>query len=357
MAKMKEYVRKPIPAKVNINPDAQIKPIEQVDDSVKYKCTCCGKEYNKQVNNFPTSNSVLFAGNNGYLPFCKNCVDNFYRQLVSYYSNNEDKAIEHCCWTFDWFYDKDLVEMMRKSNKEKSRVLVYPSKMNMTQIKAKGTTYLDTVKRKYNNRVTSASGDIDGYSEGDEEGTVPEGAVKMFGTGYTPNEYQYLMDEYQSWITRHECKTKSQEEIFKNICRAQVAVQRAQRDGSTKEISDATKMLQDLMQSAGIKPTQNNDNTLSDQNTFGTLIKKWETEKPISEPAKEWEDVDGVKKYIDTFFLGHLCELVHLDNDLAKEYREMMDKYTVTPPTYEDDEELGETSLLDKYSNKGKKDE
>ena len=60
--------------------------------------------------------------------------------------------------------------------------------MKMTQVKAKGTTYLDTVKRKYTNRVTSASGDIDGYLMGDEEGTVPEGAVKMFGTGYTPNE-------------------------------------------------------------------------------------------------------------------------------------------------------------------------
>ena len=84
------------------------------------------------------------------------------------------------------------------------------------------------------------------------------------------------------------------------------------------------------------------------------MIKKWETEKPISKPEPEWEDVDNVKKYIDTFFLGHLAKLVHLENDNSAAYEKEMGEYTVKPPQYEDDN-IAETSLLDKYSDKGGK--
>lgn len=106
------------------------------------------------------------------------------------------------------------------------------------------------------------------------------------------------------------------------------------------------------MQSAGLKPTQNNENSMLDQNTFGTLIKKIEKERPIAKPSEEWEDVDGIKGYIETWFLGHLCNTVHVDNDCSEAYRRELAKYTVKPPVYDDDEELGETSLLDKYSTK-----
>ena len=104
-----------------------------------------------------------------------------------------------------------------------------------------------------------------------------------------------------------------------------------------------------------MKPSQTNDNALADQNTFGTLIKKWETERPIGEPDEEWKDVDEIERYISTFFLGHLCNLVHVKNDYEELYREEMAKYTVTPPEYEEDD-LGETSLLDKFSDKVTKD-
>lgn len=350
----KPYQRKTTPANT-----IGMESIKKTTKST-YTCTCCGKEYTKQLGNFPTSESVLFESNNGYLPYCKSCVDAYFKQLVKYY-NDEDKALEHCCRVFDWFYDKDAATATYTSSRALSHVLSYPKQMNL--VKHKGTTYLDTVKRGEGNRIQSMDDNRVVEAEGDDEviesfekGQVPEGAIKTFGVGYTPEEYIYLMDEFQSWITRHDCKTKTQEELFKNICRAQVTVQRAQRGGNIKEIADATKMFQDLLQSAGLKPTQNSDNTMIEQNTFGTLIKKWENERPIAQPDKEWEDVDNIKKYIDTFLYGHLCETVHLDTDTAAEYRREMAKYTVKPPQYDGDGELSDTSILDKYSNKGKDD-
>lgn len=321
-----------------------------------YKCTCCGKEYQKQAGNFVLSLSPLYESNNGYIPLCRDCADSYYSQLLKYYNGNEEIAIEHCCRTFDWYYDPAMVAGAVKNMRlQTSNLLKYSSMLGL--YKSRGTTYLDTIKHQnWQTGVPKKKQPESGIDEvkKDVQGEVPQEAVHMFGLGYSPDEYQYLMDEYQNWTTRHECKTKAQEELFKNLCRAQVAVQRAQRGGNIKEMADATKMLQDLMQSAGLKPTQNNENSLLEQNTFGTLIKKLEKDRPVAEAEEEWKDVDGINRYIDTWFLGHLSNLVHLDNDHSEAYRREIAKYTVKPPVYEDDEELGDTSLLDKYSTKDK---
>jgi hypothetical protein len=93
----------------------------------------------------------------------------------------------------------------------------------------------------------------------------------------------------------------------------------------------------DLLGSANIKPVQNKDNSLADQNTFGTLIQKWENERPVPEPEPEWEDVDGIGRYIMTYFLGHLCRMLKFNNRYAQLYEEEINKYTVEKPRYDDD--------------------
>ena len=62
-----------------------------------------------------------------------------------------------------------------------------------------------------------------------------------------------------------------------------------------------------------------------------------------------------MKDLIDTYFLGHLSKLVHVKNDNADKYEAEIAKYSVQPPVYEEDDDAGETSLLDKYSDKDTK--
>ncbi len=350
-----DKVKKSSTSQIKIDQSVKIKKIEQTPAGGKFKCSCCGKEYTSQKGNFPVSNSVLFEGNNGFLTICRSCVEKYYQQLIGVYSGNEEHALEHCCRLFDWYYSDDAVAMTKNISQGRSKVSVYPSKMNMVQIRDKGTTYLDTVRDKHGNKIMDANDIATPDEMADGAGTkAPIETIMFFGFGYSDQEYIYLGDQYGDWTTRYECKTKAQEELFKSICIAQLNVQRAQSRGSTKEVNEAMKTFQDLLGTANLKPSQTNDNALADQNTFGTLIKKWETERPISQPDEDWKDVDGISKYIDTYFLGHLCNLVHVENDYEEQYREEMAKHTVTPPEYEEDE-MGETSLLDKFSNKGNK--
>ena len=74
----------------------------------------------------------------------------------------------------------------------------------------------------------------------------------------------------------------------------------------------------------------------SEQVTFGTLIKKFENEKPIPEPLPEWMDADWIRKYVVVWFFGNLCRMMGKENPYQEEYDEEMAKYTVDP--YEEGE-------------------
>lgn len=353
---------------IRINSDVKIKRIDALEN-LGFTCSCCGKKYQSQKGHFLASNSVLYVGNNGYLTTCRDCVDRYYMQLVGFYSGNTEHATERCCQIFDWYYSEEISQMAHQYADEKGRsfMAIYVSKTNL--FRARGTSYMDTVRERTaqkilksndiievekkvaeteeNNKViTESPEDADSY-------TVSKKTVRFFGYGYTSEEYEYLEEQYGDWCARYECKTKAQEELFKNLCVAQLNIRRAQTKGIAREINDAIKVFQDLLGTANIKPNQSNDNALADQNTFGTLIKKWENERPISTPDAEWQDVDGIRQYIDTYFLGHLCNLVHVKNDQQEAYLREMEKYTVKPPVYEADDSTGETSLLDKFSDKG----
>lgn len=357
MAERRETVKQKGARSVKVDKNVKLNRIDATKNEV-FKCSCCGKEYASQRGNFLASKSILFQGNNGYITICRECAERYYLQLIGYYSGNEEHALERCCQLFDWYYNADISEMVKgkMSLNSATALAQYVSKMNMVNFKNKGTTYLDTVKDRAESEKVIDVEDVKQVQEEDGDKQVENVSVdtiKFFGYGYTGDEYEYLEEQYGGWCGRHGCKTKAQEEIYKNLCIAQVNVQRAQKRGSIKDVNDAIKTFQDLLGAANIKPNQANDNALADQNTFGTLIKKWENERPISEPAKEWQDVDKIHEYIDTYFLGHLCNLVHIKNDCEEAYRREMEKHTVKPPIYEADELNGGTALLDKFSNKG----
>ena len=137
------------------------------------------------------------------------------------------------------------------------------------------------------------------------------------------------------------------------LCLSQLNIQKAQQGGG--KVTEAMKAFQDLLASCNLQPRQNTNDDITDQNTFGTLIKQFEQERPLPKAEPEWEDVDGIKKYIDTFFFGHLCHVVDIKNDNEEQYRKAMEQYTVKPPAYDGDDDAVDISLLEKFSSKGDK--
>ena len=301
----------------------------------KFTCFCCGKDYVET--NYYTSHSDFFASI-GKIPYCKQCFAKIYQKyyetyLEKGYLNPEKAAIKRICMAFDIFFSEDAYNHADKRIKTKnvniSYISEYIRQLNLGQYK--GETYDTTLaierEREFSANVPDAMSDTVNIDERDME---------FFGMGFAEEDYKFLRKEYDDWVARHECNTKAQEEIFKRICFKQLEIQKATRMGEDTKNLDVT--FQNYLDTAKLKPKQNSGDTTADNQTFGTLIDKWENTRPLPEIDEELRDVDKIAWYIDIFYRGHLSRMMGLKNGLSNLYSKFMKKYTVEKPEYSDDE-------------------
>lgn len=369
MAEKKSRVGRPeggtIPDSVRINRRKPIKlnsdytpptiRLKAPDNEVrKYYCCMCGHEYTKQKGNFPSGGkSLIWKGNNGYLPFCRSCVEILMQSLTSFYSGNEEHAIRHLCSMFDWCYNDTASSMtLAEVHAAGSRILIYPSKMSARPSALHGETFLDTIREEVEERDSFTDLSLPEIEEDEEEQfEVTREMVRTWGKGFTPDQYQFLEEEFKDWITKNVCKTKAQEELFRHIALAQLDVRVARQNGG--KVSEAQNALQSLMNSANILPKQNSDNILADTQTFGTLLKKFEETSPVPEPSPAWKDVDGIRRYMNTWFRGGLAKALKITNEntaLYDEAVEEMQRYTVQPVMVREQESANDASIFDQSS-------
>lgn len=340
---------------VKINPDytpPAIRLRPPSNEERKYYCCMCGHDYPKQKGNFPSGGkSLLWKGNNGYLPFCRSCVDILMQSITSFYNGNEEHALRHLCSIFDWCYNDTASAMTLsvEAHTPYSRVGLYPSKAVTRPSAIHGETFLDTIREEIEeqNSFTDIS-TIETSEEENSDFIVTREMIRTWGKGFTTDQYQFLEEEYKEWTTKNVCKTKSQEELFRNIALAQLDVRIARQKGG--KVTDALKALQDLMNSANILPKQNSDNILADTQTFGTLLKKFEETAPIPEPDERWKDVDGIRRYMNTWFRGGLAKALKISNENTALYDEAVDemqRYTVQPVAISAAESANDSSIFD----------
>ena len=175
--------------------------------------------------------------------------------------------------------------------------------------------------------------------------------VKLFGSGFSNEDYLYLQDQYDDWCARTQVDSKSQQTYVAQICLQLLDIYKDRK--SNKDVTKKLDALDKLMNSANLQPKQNVSNAATDSLTFGQLIEKWEEEKPIPEPSEEFKDVDGIGKYIRVWFTGWLSKALGLKaNVFTEEYDEEISKYTVTKPDELEDD--GATDIYDRlFGNEG----
>lgn len=303
----------------------------------KDKCTCfyCGKEY--VDTNYYKSNSVFYS-NIGKIPYCKQCIGKIYDRYLETYTNEgcltpELNAVKRICMAFDVYFNKDAFDAaINKRENRNINISALGAYMNLIQLSQyKGKSYDNTLSD-----IEKANFVANFPTEVIDTLDVDEKTINFFGAGFTNEDYIFLKREYEDWTARHECKTKAQEEVFKDICFNRLQNLKALRKG--EETKDITAAFQKLLDSGKLQPKQNSGDTTADNQTFGTLIDKWENERPLPEIDEELKDVDKIALYINIFFKGHLAKMMGLKNGLSNLYNKFMKKYTVEKPEYDNDE-------------------
>ena len=301
----------------------------------KYVCFCCGNEY-VETNYYKSFGN--FYNNIGKIPYCKQCVEKFYQYYFDKYTNEgylnaEEKAVKRVCMAMDIYYSQ-VAYNSSVNNAKKSQINISPMSAYMKVIQLR-----QYQNKSYDNTIIEDEADNISMSiptEMSDSRKVDEATMRFFGAGFSDDDYEFLKEQYDDWVTRHECQTKAQEEVFKRICFKQLEILKATRRGEdTKNLDDT---FQKLLDTAKLQPKQNSGDTVSDAQTFGTLIDKWENTRPLPEIDEELKDVDKIGLYINIFFKGHLAKMMGLKNGLSNLYNNFMKKYTVEKPEYNDDE-------------------
>ncbi len=324
--------------KRNTRPQAIKKSPFVEEPKEQYKCTKCGKVYAIQKGHFAHSNSIIYVENNRYIHICTKCLNDLYIHYVDVLDGNEFEAIRRVCMKFDIYYNERLAKASPNISADRPRMGSYVAKCNLNP--HTGKTYDDTIDEERNIGFESFEDAKDNAVRAKQK------SIKFFGLGFTDDEYVLLQAEYDDWIAKNEATSKSHEQLFRNLAISQLNVNRAVQSGDPKKLESAMATFQSLLGSANLKPSQTNQNTLADQNSFGTLIKKWENEEPIPEPDEKFKDVDGIKKYISIWLYGHLCKMIGVKNFYSEQYEQEVAKYEASKTEYLDDEVDDEISKV-----------
>ena len=172
------------------------------------KCMCCGKIYDVRKGNFSKTQSQWFMGNDGYLPWCNECKEEMFNFYVKKYGD-ENEAIKRLAMLFDMFYCDGLLEAAEHSTPGSPKINTYMGRLNMRQ--HAGKSYDDTLDQEKKDALAAGR-------TGNTK--VTQKMIRFWGDGFDERDYLFLEDHYQNWITRQECKTVSQETLFKQIAKA-----------------------------------------------------------------------------------------------------------------------------------------
>ncbi|WP_311078278.1 hypothetical protein [Paenibacillus polymyxa] len=296
---------------------------KEISTSKKIKCLNCGKL--RANNSFYVNSNPLFSSEK--FEVCKDCINEYIgndRTSLGYLDRVKlVLASLNKPFLIDQWEDRE-----REWSKYIPQISSFPQYKNLT---FKDSVFdLITTKRVSGLNDNSTNNSDRHYSMDDFKELS-----QFWGKNYKDEDLEFLQDEFNKFINSYECDSYVMELLFHEAAQQRLTIKRLRQEG--KSVEKELKALQDLLGSANIKPSQETGSNATEQATFGTLIKKYENEKPIPEPDDDWKDVDNIKKYIQVWFLGHLCRMLGINNEYSKLYDEEVARYTVDTPDYDDE--------------------
>ena len=264
----KQQVEKSLASDVSVNSDVTLEKISAKEEPDDYVCQTCGKHYKKRKGNFSPSKSPIYAGTDGYMNTCKNCVDELFIHYTNFFNGNEERAIERICQLFDLYFNESALAASRKISEDRSRISVYISKI---QIKPHtGKTYSDTLIEQKSNSINSAD-DVAEYSGLDA--TQLKKAVGVWGFGFEPEQYGILNDMFDDWKSRVVIDGKTRETLVRELCIIKLQMNLALKDNNVELYTKLMKTYQETMRSANLQPKQEDENDKASEKPIGVMIK------------------------------------------------------------------------------------
>ena len=233
----------------------------------KFKCLCCGKGFTSKNGKFNKSNDVLFQSNDGYLPWCKECVEKYITQTTALFTNNEELAIKDFCQRAGWNYDLNPLVASRETysgHRDRHRLFHYAAKKNLNCDGRK--TFIDSLKFAYLNKQDEVIQSKEEIKTKDV--SVTGTAIDRWGGGL--NEWDYTtLEEHYRMLKKNNPNCDNNQEIFiKALCNLNWLMMKSLRsgDGDSDKYVKLTEQYSKTFKQAGLKTIAEKDS--SNDETF-----------------------------------------------------------------------------------------
>lgn len=308
--------------------------------------------YGRLKGYFPVSYGFLYKGT-GYLPYCRECVDAMYTAYLRA-SKDPKKAVRQMCRKLDLYWNPQVFDSVERSNSTRSVMTNYITRVNSVKLASKcyddtleeeGALWLEPKEYRSKSGKAPEAQSVKSSEEEDEAPTrvyVDPEITDFWGSDFEPEFVLKLDKRYKDWTEDLDQLDKGSISLFKQICILEETITRDAAMG--KPVDKNMNTLNTLLGSANLKPVQKkSDADIAMENTpLGVWIERWETKRPVPEPDPELQDVDGVVKYITTWFFGHISHALGIKNVPCEMYEKELEKMRIRRPELaeEDDESL-----------------
>lgn len=257
-------------------------------------CLLCGEE--QAISRFMKHRNDDFENGFG---FCKTCVN-------SYDTKNQDSMIE-LFRMMNIPFIEEVWEDLSEDGQYDSLLARYLRSV-ATRREFKG--FSDSV---YGNKSITKSNDDS------EVAKVTEEQLQRWGEGKTLVEYKSLDRAYESLVKIKPISTFQDEKRYVINVQLGLALENAIKDGEIKQIKGLRDSYTKDLKELGLDLGNQDD----EEKKIGQRIQEWEKNEPIPTMDEEFQDVDGIKRYLKSFFVNPMkrtfgqatdSEIAEIDN-------------------------------------------
>lgn len=275
-----------------------------IDQDEYYTCCYCGRH--KKLSDFQSISSDIYVAT-GTLPICKNCAKNLFQfwddQLMS-----SRLAMQRFCMAFDIYYHDRIFE-----DAESGSGALVTNYLKIVSTKAyKGKSFTDSLVEGFIFAPEDAASIQDNLINSND--------VKMWGKGFTAEEYEVLNEHYELLKKSNENLASNQIIYINDLCKTHLLKCQALEMKDYKAYNECSSQYMKLFKEAGL--SLKTVDTLSENDTWGTMIERVQKYTP-SEYYKNhalYNDYDKFGDYMQRFVFRPIKNLITGDAERDPEF-------------------------------------
>ena len=330
MAEEKTTKKTTVKKTTSKNKTTSKKKKEEVDlTGKKQKCMRCGRNLALGLH-FYKSRSSLYAGNNGIMCYCKDCLFEEYDNFLMLTNNNEELSIKFTCAKFSIPFIEQwsrgaVSEANNKKQKAKeegteyktsSPFSLYMKTLNSLGVHANNATSATEFDYFVNMALTDDENvSIDIYNDKARSIKVTDEMVE-FWDGVKDKKKLYILEKiWNEYATAYKITTPVHVKLFKECAFLELKSIEMRNKNINADVSDITKKIKELLDSLKLLPKNKKDDVSDGAGSCdGILVKAIENKHPIDNI--HWQDVDNYDKMFNAIWRGHtLKNMGEVDSD------------------------------------------